>query len=379
MDRTNDLIFTGDRKKDGMAAEDFLKAMRRYQRVRSVANDADKLADVADRFAHNSPAEQWWKALDASKKATWASFETEFETRFKTVLALVKPRAQLLAELTGMRITLDELAVDHVMVQAEKIAPMTEFVARVRDAVSAVNAGGSGEGVWAFHRALPVGIRSVIGDAPATWDLLLTSMESVLATAIEAAVEDHKRQRAIDNTVEQLTRRINNVRVSPVVQTAPVAAQQPAVNPTAVVRPPAPVNGGGGVAEGGGANGARRTQTRAIPPGTDAQKARLRQIMLETNARQPPDTPDGHAQYAAQIVSWNALNGHIPQESLSHHAWNLDPVQRGMLEMWGVHQPRPPERPVPPPTRPGPRAPISCDLRTMVRAAEYASAGFELR
>ncbi|KAJ7917132.1 hypothetical protein B0H13DRAFT_2322739 [Mycena leptocephala] len=45
MDRTNDLIFTGDRKKDGMAAEDFLKAMRRYQRVRSVANDADKLAD----------------------------------------------------------------------------------------------------------------------------------------------------------------------------------------------------------------------------------------------------------------------------------------------------------------------------------------------
>jgi hypothetical protein len=213
-----------------------------------------------------------------------------------------------------MRITLDELAVDHVMVQAEKIAPMTEFVARVRDAVSAVNAGTSGEGIWAFHRGLPVGIRNAIGDAPATWDLLLTSMEGVSATAIEAAVEDHKRQRALDNTVEQLTRRIN-VRVSPVVQTATAPTQQTVMNPPAVVRPPAPVNGGGG--DGGGANGARRPQTRAIPPGTDAQKARLRQIMLDANARQPPDTPDGHAQYAAQIVSWNALNGHIPQESLS--------------------------------------------------------------
>jgi hypothetical protein len=37
--------------------------------------DADRLGDVGDRFAHNSPPEQWWMALDASKKAMWAAIQ----------------------------------------------------------------------------------------------------------------------------------------------------------------------------------------------------------------------------------------------------------------------------------------------------------------
>jgi hypothetical protein len=39
--------------------------------------------------------------------------------------------------------------------------------------------------------------------------------------------------------------------------------------------------------------------------------------MNETNAQQPPDTPEGHTRYLAQIAAWNALNGHIAQDALS--------------------------------------------------------------
>ncbi|KAK6988504.1 hypothetical protein R3P38DRAFT_2804549 [Favolaschia claudopus] len=300
-----------------MTAEDFIKAMGRSYRARG-SKEPEMLAAVVDHFPANSAAETWWKALDATKKATWTIFVLEFEKRFQTVQSIVKPRAQLLAELTGMRITMDELAKEYILVQGERVTPLSDFAARVRDAVNEVAAGQTGEGVWAFHKTLPVSLRSAIGTAPEKWDDVLSALEAVPQTTIEAAVDEHRRQRAVEASVDQLTRRMNNVRMSPVggsnvavnVPTPPPALAQ------GVARPPqVNVNVGGGGRMNGGGGGARGG--RVVPPGTEEQKARLHRIMMESNLKQPPDTNDGRAVYAGQIAAWQAANGNIPAESLA--------------------------------------------------------------
>jgi hypothetical protein len=188
-----------------------------------------------------------------------------------------------------MQITVDEPAKDQVVVQGEKIAPLTEFIARVRNTMSVVSAGTTGEGVWGFHCALPVGIRTAVSDAPVTWNLPLDAMEAVPLTMVEMTVEEHNRRCNLDNAVSQLEHCINNMCVSPAAQSGPTIV--PAGNPPNAVRPPVPTNVGGGRGEVGGARGPCE---RTIPPGTDVQKAQLCQIMDDTNMQQPPDTPEGH-------------------------------------------------------------------------------------
>ncbi|KAJ7351537.1 hypothetical protein DFH08DRAFT_806255 [Mycena albidolilacea] len=218
-----------------MTAEDFIKAIRRVYRGGPNGTEPEMLAAIPDHFLGKSPTEQWWDALDATHKATWT-------VRFKTIPSIAKPRAQLLAELSGMQIAIDELAKDHVMVQGEKVTLLMDFAARMRDAVLTVNAGTSDEG--------------------------------------RGRVEEHKRQRAIESTMDQLTRRVKNVCIAPASSpepidnvTAPATAQNVPQN-AARPRPPANGGGEGGGASGRGGNGGdggARERSRTIPPGNDDQ------------------------------------------------------------------------------------------------------------
>ncbi|KAJ6624479.1 hypothetical protein B0H10DRAFT_1943087 [Mycena sp. CBHHK59/15] len=199
------------------AAINFIKDVCLGFRDRTV-NDAEKLEEVGDRFQHGSPADVWFRA---STFTTWATFTHTFEERFAGMAPMVKPRPQLLAELAGMRITIEHLAADHVLVGGEKIAPMVEFRSRLREAVLDASAGSSSEGVWAFHAALPIGIRVAVGAVPADWDAVLVVLAGVPQTAVDLEVDQHKRavvfdarSAALEKSLGEMTCVMQNVRLA---------------------------------------------------------------------------------------------------------------------------------------------------------------------
>ncbi|KAJ7504394.1 hypothetical protein B0H11DRAFT_515818 [Mycena galericulata] len=283
---------------------------------RTTMTDAEKLEEISYRFRHATPADVWFRARAFTK---WSDFVTEFEQRFAGMQTIVKPRAQLLAELSGMRITVVELAAGHVLVGGEKVAPMVAFHARVKEAVMDANAGKESEGVWSFHAALPAAVKLSIGSAPATWTDMLAALNAVPENAIAMEVAEHNRKTAFDSTMGQLAQLMRGVRVAipPTVAAAGAGGNGGVANAgaPAVATPAAAANGGTGGGGGRGAGGGRARE--GIPPGTDAQKTRLRQLMQDGNRLQPADTPEGRATYVTQIAEWTTRNGHIPPESLA--------------------------------------------------------------
>ncbi|KAJ7458894.1 hypothetical protein FB451DRAFT_1563775 [Mycena latifolia] len=291
-------------------AIDFLKDVRLGFSGRTLT-DTEKLEEVGDRFRHATPADVWFRA---SKFTAWNTFVTAFEARFAAMVPVVKPRPQLLAELAGMRITVGELAAEYVSRDGAKIAPLVEFAARVREAVLDANAGTETEGVWGFHASLPAVLRVAIGTAPANWDGVLAALDTVPQHAVDVAVEDHKRRVMFEASLGELNTLVRKMRVAPQappMAVAPIVPPPNVQNPATGPNPPTTQTGAGG---GGGGRGKAR---EPIPPGTEAQKARLRQIMTDHNARQPPDTPEGRTRYAAQVADWTSKNGHIPADSVA--------------------------------------------------------------
>ncbi|KAJ6572837.1 hypothetical protein DFH09DRAFT_1362366 [Mycena vulgaris] len=308
--------FTGNGT-SAAAAIDFIKDVRLGFRG-GTAKDAEKLEEVGDRFRHGSPADIWFRA---STFTTWAAFTRAFEERFAGMPPIVKPRAQLLAELAGMRITIENLAADYVLVGGEKISPMLEFRSRLREAVLDASAGSASEGVWSFHAALPVFVRVAVGAVPADWDAMLAALAAVPQTAVDMEVEQHKRAVAFDaksaafeKSMSEMTRVMQNVRLA-------AASQQQAPRTTATTSAPATNQNASAanqtVAGGGGGGGGLRLRRDPIPVGTDEQRERLRKIMTDGNATQALSNPTGLALYATQIADWNRANGHIAPESLA--------------------------------------------------------------
>jgi hypothetical protein len=228
-----------------------------------------------------------------------------------------KPAFQLIAELGGMRIDMDALAKEYVLVGDERVAPMVDFTVRVKDAVSAAGAGKDRDGVYAFHCALPSVLRVAAGDVPSDWEGMVKALNNIPQIAIETAVEDYKKQRAMEMNVEQLAKRLNSVRVAPGAATVTVTENPPV----------APVGGGAPPAQ-----GASRGARCAIKAGTDAEKAALRTILDRTVARRASNTAEGRATYATQITEWTARNGHIPVERLAVETTGTAPPCSG--ECW---------------------------------------------
>ncbi|KAJ7670117.1 hypothetical protein DFH06DRAFT_161348 [Mycena polygramma] len=302
-------FFTGDRNTDAIDAVDFIKEAEIYFRRNKVVDDAIMLKEAGDHFRNRSNADRWFttKEVKDDINGSWAKFVLLFKERFEGIYPKEKPAVQLIAELSGMRISLGDLAQDHVVVGGEKYAPMDEFLARLKDAVSAANAIKARDGVFQFHADLPAQLRAAVGDAPADWGTMITALQAIPQTTIKTAVEEYKMRAAMERNIADIQRRLAatqlGVHVAPVV----VAPRAPVVAPAVVPRAPvvAPALAPVGPAAQEAARGPRRGAGRE---GTDAEKAALRAVLAECVRLRAPNTPEGMVQYQAQLAAWRARN-----------------------------------------------------------------------
>ncbi|KAJ6476060.1 hypothetical protein C8R47DRAFT_1220523 [Mycena vitilis] len=302
-------FFTGDRNTDAIDAVDFIKEAEIYFRRTKVTDEAIMLKEAGDHFRNRSNTDRWFTTTEvqADINGSWAKFVTVFKERFEGIYPKEKPAVQLIAELSGMRISLGDLARDHVMVGGEKYAPMEEFLGRLKDAVSAASALKARDGVFQFHADLPAQLRSAVGDAPADWGAMITALQDIPLTTIKTAVEEYKSRTAMERNIAEIQRRLASTQlgahVAPVVVAPRVQAVATHVAPVVapVVVPQAP--GGPAVQE--AARGPRRGAGRE---GTDAEKAALRAVLAECVRQRAPNTPEGMVRYQAQLAAWRTRN-----------------------------------------------------------------------
>ncbi|KAJ7154111.1 hypothetical protein C8R46DRAFT_445251 [Mycena filopes] len=311
-------MFSGNRSLDAVGPQDWLQQVRVFYRQQKYP-EATKLADVADRFAYGSPAHKWFDALDpTTERATWDQFEANFKVRFPEVVVAEKPRLLRLAQIAGMRISLDELAVGTIMVKNAPVPALAEFAMRVNDCVTEVGASGERDaGLYVFHEALPASIRGAVGGVPATWGGMVNALLAVPQQVVDAALESYRETKTMQNKIDALADAFEKTRFEQRGAGGGGAARGGA--PVTVGRGGAQAGGGGrgGAPVGRGGAQAGGGARRGRPPPTDAEKAALRRVLQEVLARRTPDTPEGRATYATQIGLWNAKNGHIVPDDVA--------------------------------------------------------------
>ncbi|KAJ7674204.1 hypothetical protein B0H17DRAFT_1140746 [Mycena rosella] len=192
--------FTGERNMREPAAADFIKRMNVHFCATQVANAADKFVEVGDHFKHGSPADKWYEFVKtdttmATERGNWDAFSTAFRTRFKGATPVAKPRGQLEAELSRMRIAIRDLMCGTVHVKDKDVYILVDFVDRVRDAVADLGASGSYTGLWDFYNGLPPVLQEAVGGiVPASWAAMWAELDGVPQSKVEITTAQHRMQ-----------------------------------------------------------------------------------------------------------------------------------------------------------------------------------------
>ncbi|KAJ7702483.1 hypothetical protein B0H17DRAFT_1127983 [Mycena rosella] len=296
--------FTGERDAREPAAADFIKRMNAHFRATQVTSAVDKFIEVGDHFKHGSPADKWYEfvkmdATMATERGDWDTFSAAFRTRFKGATPVAKPRGQLEAELSRMRIAIGDLARGTVHVGDKDVYVLVDFVKRVCDAIADLGVSGSNTGLWDFYNGLPPVLQEAVGGVvPASWAAMLAALDGVPQSKVEVATAQHRVQQALVDQFADLQKKMAAMTVSAsrVVVNPPRAPNVPApVSPTSAPNPP---------------NQQQQQQPAAAgrgkrPPPTIAQKELLHGVLRKCVRRQHLDTPAGHAAYARDITAWH--------------------------------------------------------------------------
>ncbi|KAJ7061185.1 hypothetical protein C8F01DRAFT_1288446 [Mycena amicta] len=299
-------FFTGDRNVDTYTAPDFVKSCKTFFRVYSVVNDAEKIEECGNHFRDGTVANLWFQALTPPQSTVWAEFVTAFETRFKTVTAVAKPKPKARAELTAMRIDMAELAKPATVIHGRSIPPINNFIHRLQDKVNEAEAASEDVGLWEFFHALPDLIANAVNAMPANWTAMITALEGLSDTTVESAVNMYKASKATQDQIDALQRQMQTMRMSPMKPLAVPPAAPPLVPPAAPPPGPAPA------VPNANTGGRRRVRQDA----TEAEKNALREVLARTIALRAPDTPAGHVEYEAQVARWDRLNGNISRSEV---------------------------------------------------------------
>jgi hypothetical protein len=200
-----------------------------------------------------------------------------------------------------------DLAKDREVAPGVRASPLAEFALRLKDAVTEAGVGKDADaGLWMLWGGLPAELRGVLA-LPTNWDGLVSALQNVPQLTLATIVDAYKKTEAMEEKINFLTNKLNSVRIAntppsyspssplrsasaPSVPTVPNAPPPP--------EPPAPVR-----------------QPRK--QGTEAEKAVLRRLLVETIARKAPDTPEGRVLHAKQGADWEAKNGHIPRRNVA--------------------------------------------------------------
>ncbi|KAJ7725039.1 hypothetical protein B0H16DRAFT_1736336 [Mycena metata] len=316
--------------RDKIDGEEWLRLLRLHYREAKMADD-EIMEDVEDRFKPGSPGQRWFKELNGdTEKKTWAQFQRSFRARYPVPVEIETPRLQLLAEVSGMRISLAEIAKRTVEVRGVGVPVLKEFASRVDEMVRDVHASEVQDaGLYTFHAALPTQIRTAVGSVPKDWGAMVEALRDIPQHVIDYLIAEHEKEDTLRKKIETLEREFAAAKIAlKSVQSGGGAGAgrggggagggETASGGGTRSGAPAGVGvgrgGGGGGAVGGG--GAQAGGWRRKVP-TEEEKTALRALLATIVATRCLNTPEGRTAYEGQKAQWNARNGRVHPDVLA--------------------------------------------------------------
>jgi hypothetical protein len=313
---------------DGRAEEnpyDFLKSIQTSFDNKPGITEEEKCERLYLHCKSDFDAEEWYDNLPQADKTSWAALGTAFRLRWPRRAKVQKTPEQKKAELFAQ--TLDDgTMLDKEEIGGTKVYHYIAWADRV-DRLSTALGDTQGFLVSVMRDALPKALRNVIGVSHTDWTTFTAAVRNVSHTALQSAIEDENRIRALEAATRQALVQSPTAAIRQSLNRTHIATQPPSPTPqrnlqrfTPTTTPSQPdIFAGGGPArtrlfayQSSSSQPANPAQ-RALVPQSAYRDPKVRLLDLLRNLlTHHPDTETGHTAYRTQVEAWHRKNGQYP-------------------------------------------------------------------
>jgi hypothetical protein len=317
---TNTSFFYGDNRPDDMVPGDYLKTI--MNTFKETSSTSFKVQRLQNGLATNSVAEEWFDGLSGPTKANWNLVETAFKTRWPRQVLIAQTTEQRRQRLRLERLKKEDIGV-MVFSNGVEMTGQARWANKIQS-LAMLAEDPTGALIHSVRENMPALMRKLVKGSFDTWVDFCTAVKAVSDEEIESAVEEEKRISTVEEESKKL--RAQLLLQSP---TAPLRTafsgfgldrRTSPARAASVIADDANIFQGGTMGAGNIMHGFQATSRggQNVPGslgfgrgGIGFRDARLRHTDLSANTKdmvQHPDTPQGNAAYAQQVVAWKAAN-----------------------------------------------------------------------
>ncbi|KAG0704812.1 hypothetical protein DFH29DRAFT_801177 [Suillus ampliporus] len=310
-------IFHGDTRASENPA-DCLKSFNHAMRQQSMTVSTEKLDAFGDYLGTSSQAEMWFKSLQPSSKATWATFITACEAHWPPVKIAEKTKAEYEKELLDHTLQSAEVGKKTTLYDQECWTHVA-WAAKMLQLATSAGITQSTLMIWQVRSTLPDIVKDLLKDKEYTdWVGFTKAVMELKGSRLVEKQEQHNRQAQELNALRIDLARVQQRAPAP----SPVDTLQNQLSRISVntLNPPIAPSGGNRYTRTPATQNPQPTYshqptTTTAPQQpmtvTDEMKANIR--LLITSFPHHPDTTAGRTAYAAQITQWNVKWGENSQ------------------------------------------------------------------
>jgi hypothetical protein len=317
---TNPSFFYGDDRPDDMVPGDYLKTV--MNTFKETSSNSFRVQRLQNGLATNSVAEEWFDGLNAVMKIDWDLVEAAFKIRWPRQVLVAQTTEQRRQRLRSEKLKKEDIGA-MVFSNGVEMTGQARWANKIQS-LALLADDPTGALIHSVRENMPALMRKLVKGSFDTWPRFCVAVKAVSEEEIESAVEEEKCISTVEEESKKL--RVQLLLQSP---TAPLRTAFGGFNVDRRTSPAgaAPVNTNDANVFQGGMMGAGnimrgfQAPSRGSPnvPGSSGfgrggigfRNARLRHADLSANTKdmvQHPDTPQGNAAYAQQVVAWKAAN-----------------------------------------------------------------------
>ncbi|KAI0315314.1 hypothetical protein OF83DRAFT_1062325, partial [Amylostereum chailletii] len=300
--------FRGDL--DNERSDDFLSDIRNSIRGFKLTTDSEKIEFFQDQLAGGSPAKEWFKNLDATKKNVFADVVKEFEAVFPTIEVVKRPMVDIEAEIADAKLKEEELGAT-VQVGGKEVMKHVAHASRLMKLAREAGIAQKTDLIGIARNHLPPCIKDNIATTFANWKMFTDAITAVDKAKVRDAAECATWYAIMEARIKQLEAttarqqsstmpllqgmRSLSINQRPQPSTAGVQASTQSPSTTSTT-----TGGRGGTAF-------ARPMSRARDPLPHINATQLQEVLALWPQRL--DTQSGKEQYMADVRAWRAKHG----------------------------------------------------------------------
>ncbi|EDR16009.1 uncharacterized protein LACBIDRAFT_301586 [Laccaria bicolor S238N-H82] len=310
----------GGEPEGSIQSTDFLKKFRRFMMYLHITEDERMVESFGDHLKSSSPAEEWFKEQDASKKA-FKVVEAAFLERFPPVAKAKKTETELERDLCELRLKVEELG-KMEKYQGEDVWSHVVFAEKALSLAKQAKISTGTNSIWKVRDELPEIIRQKVKETYANWTEFCSAIKEVEMSHIRDGVKKYQKEKEekekVDAAIAGLHRAQQQQRRPPQ-PTVPLSPMSNASNAlqsmtirntrstpaatTNTTQPAAATNANPFTSSTGG-------RGNLFPPVTNTDRDTLRNSL--TFYPLQPNTQEGNRVWIEQAREWMAKHGNGP-------------------------------------------------------------------